>query len=138
MLSARISRIVMMVRGQEGLANAVNFYHQAIGLSVVRVTDDWAELTSAASSAAAGTTPTPAATTTLNLRAVASESQVSTGYSPVVTFEVGDMDSAVASCVQHGGHLDGPIQYEAHGKIAALRSPDGHMLGLYEPTSPTG
>jgi len=119
-----------MVRGSEGLANAVNFYHRAVGFHVVRVTDEWAELSSSPSSA---TSAAPAPATTLNLRAVTSESQLSTGYSPVITVEVDAMDTTVASCVQMGGHLDGPIQYRAHGKVAAIRTPDGHVLGLYEP-----
>ncbi|ONK75830.1 uncharacterized protein A4U43_C03F21010 [Asparagus officinalis] len=32
-----------------------------------------------------------------------------------------------------GAELDGPIKHEIHGKVAALRCIDGHMLGLYEP-----
>ena len=27
-----------------------------------------------------------------------------------------------------------PSADPAHGKVAALRSPDGHMIGLYEPS----
>jgi len=117
---ARLSRVVLMLRGPEGVAKAADFYHKAIGLPVVRVTNEWAEL-----SAGPGMT--------LNLQAVATEPQLSTGYSPLLTLEVENMDDIVAKCVQAGGHLDGPIQYPAHGKVAALRSPDGHMIGLYEP-----
>ncbi|KAL0379446.1 UNVERIFIED_CONTAM: hypothetical protein Sangu_0008900 [Sesamum angustifolium] len=29
--------------------------------------------------------------------------------------------------------LDGPIKHEIHGKVAAMRCADGHVLGLYEP-----
>jgi predicted enzyme related to lactoylglutathione lyase len=47
--------------------------------------------------------------------------------------QVHDLDSVVAAAVQAGAHLDGPIQYPAHGKIASLRTPDGHMVGLHEP-----
>jgi len=45
------------------------------------------------------------------------------------------MDSVIATSVQMGGNLDGPIQYPAHGKVATMRTPDGHMIGLYEPAS---
>ena len=31
-----------------------------------------------------------------------------------------------------------PIQYPIEGKIAAVRSPDGHMIGLFESAQPTG
>lgn len=129
---ARLARIVLMVRGSEGIASAVNFYRAALGLQVHRVTDDWAELTSPTRSA--GDHSAPAAAVTLSLQAVHSnESQLSTGYSPWITFEVDEMDQTVAAAVQAGAHLDGPIQYPAHGKVAVLRSPDNHMIGLYEP-----
>ena len=48
------------------------------------------------------------------------------------------MDATSAKCVQLGGQLDGPIQYPAHGKVAALRTPDGHMIGLQEPVREEG
>ena len=35
-----------------------------------------------------------------------------------------------------GASLDGPIKYPEHGKVASLRAPDGHMIGLYEPSDP--
>jgi catechol 2,3-dioxygenase-like lactoylglutathione lyase family enzyme len=119
---ARLSRLVLTVRGPEGLSKAVEFYHRALGLPVVRVTDEWAELSAGP-------------TVTLNLQATSTEGQLSQGYSPIISFSVEDMDTTVAACVQAGAHLDGPIQFPAHGKVAALRSPDGHMIGLYEPSS---
>lgn len=120
-VGTRLSRILLMVRGSEGINRAVDFYHKGLGLAVVRHTDDWAELLTANHMA-------------VNLKAVDSEAQLSTGYSPLLSFEVSDMDTVVSTCAQLGGHLDGPIQYPAHGKVAALRSPDGHMIGLYEPS----
>lgn len=42
------------------------------------------------------------------------------------------MDSTVPRLVSLGAVLDGPIRYEPYGKVAAVRSPDGHMVGLYE------
>ena len=117
---ARFARAVLMVRSQQ-LPQATEFYHAALGLQVLRVTDEWAELVADNDMH-------------LSLQAVTTEPQVSTGYSPILNFEVDDMDTTVAKCVQMGGNLDGPIQYPAHGKVAVLRSPDGHMIGLYEPS----
>ncbi len=111
---ARFSRIVLMVRPGDGLLKATEFY-QALGLTLSRATDEWADLGM------------------LCLHTATSEAQVSTGYSPLLQFQVQDMDTTIAKCVQLGGQLDGPIQYPAHGKVAALRSPEGHMIGLYEP-----
>lgn len=128
-VGARLSRVVLMVRGSEGIASAVQFYHSVLGLHVHRITDDWAELSSSSGDGTAGD-----ASVTLSLQAVHSnESQLSIGYSPWITFEVAAMDQTVAAAVQAGAHLDGPIQYPAHGKVAMLRSPDNHMIGLYEP-----
>jgi predicted enzyme related to lactoylglutathione lyase len=128
----RLGRIVLMVRGSEGLAKAVSFYNGALGLSVSRMTDDWAELRCGTMSSSSHDS------ISITLQAVYSEPQLSTGYSPLLSFEVADMDSVVSRCAQMGGHLDGPIQYPAHGKVAALRSPDGHMIGLYEANKPLG
>ena len=71
----------------------------------------------------------------LSIQSVESEAQLSVGYSPFLNFNVDDMDMIVARCVQMGANLDGPIQYPAMGKVAALRTPDGNMIGLYEPTT---
>nr|CAD1822251.1 unnamed protein product [Ananas comosus var. bracteatus] len=55
------------------------------------------------------------------------------GYSSMLSFTVADINSTVAKLMALGAELDGPIRYEIHGKVAALRCIDGHMLGLYEP-----
>ena len=57
------------------------------------------------------------------------------GYSPFLSLDVDDMDTAVAICAQMGANLDGPVRYPAHGKDATLRALDGHMIGLYKPTT---
>lgn len=118
---AQLSRLVLLVRGTEGVSSAVYFYHKAVGLSIVRATDEWAELTAGPG-------------VTLHIKAAHTEQQLSVGYSPWITFEVDNMDQTVAACAQAGGALDGPIQYPAYGKIAVLRTPDNHMIGLYEPS----
>eukprot|EP00977_Amphora_coffeiformis_P008079 scaffold1808_cov158-Amphora_coffeaeformis.AAC.3 len=118
MLSTRLSRIVLMVRGNEGVVAATNFYHKALGLSVQRVTDEWAEIHVGSGSDSL----------TLHLQATYAEGSLSTGYSPLLTFEVANMDETITACAQAGAHLDGPIQYPAYGKVASLRAPDGHMI----------
>eukprot|EP00531_Pseudo-nitzschia_arenysensis_P019895 CAMPEP_0116141676 /NCGR_PEP_ID=MMETSP0329-20121206/14505_1 /TAXON_ID=697910 /ORGANISM="Pseudo-nitzschia arenysensis, Strain B593" /LENGTH=133 /DNA_ID=CAMNT_0003636867 /DNA_START=183 /DNA_END=584 /DNA_ORIENTATION=- len=128
---AHLSRIVLMVRSGQGLANALEFYSSGLGLQVVRATDEWADLRTRPPSTSE--TANQQQSLSICLRAVTSEAQITTGYSPLLQFQVENMDEVVARCVQLGGNLDGPIQYPAHGKIAALRSPDGHMIGIYEP-----
>lgn len=141
----RFSRAMIMVRGAEGVASSVNFYQNGLGMNIVRHTDDWAELVCGISSSAklssydddslddSATLSSDIENFRLSIKAVGSEAQLSTGYSPFLTFDVDDMDSTIARCAQLGAHLDGPIQYPAHGKIATMRAPDGHMIGLYEP-----
>lgn len=135
----RFGRVVLMARGAEGVANSVNFYQNALGLTVIRHTDDWAELACAIGGVGSGeqqggsSSATGGSAFRLTIRSVESEAQLSAGYAPILTFDVDDMDGTVARCAQMGGKLDGPIQYPAHGKVAALRAPDGYMIGLYEP-----
>lgn len=75
----------------------------------------------------------------------------------MLQFEVDDLDGAVQAALMMGASLDGPIKYPLHGKarclgaigivhasvtplaspllqIATVRSPEGHMVALYEPS----
>ena len=144
-IGVRFGRALIMVRGSTGVAAAVNFYQNGLGMAVVRHTDDWAELTCPVGPSSSNTnikntnnnddTDPPTQTNFhLSIQSSDSEAQLSAGYSPFLNFDVDDMDMIVARCVQMGANLDGPIQYPAMGKVAALRAPDGHMIGLYEPT----
>jgi catechol 2,3-dioxygenase-like lactoylglutathione lyase family enzyme len=131
----RLARIVLTVRGSEGVAQAAHFYHQALGLPLVRLTDDWAELQLTPPSSSLHSNGTTSPPMTLHVQAVTHEAALSTGYAPILTFEVASVAETIAQCVQLGAHMDGPIQHPAHGTVAALRTPQGHMLGLYEPPS---
>mmetsp|Transcript_4065 Transcript_4065/g.8495 ORF Transcript_4065/g.8495 Transcript_4065/m.8495 type:complete len:134 (+) Transcript_4065:26-427(+) len=122
MASVRFGRALLMVRGIPIPQSSINFYASGIGLRLHCKTEEWADLY------------TTDGNFRLTLRAVdSSESHLSTGYSPLLSFDIENMDSTISRCVQLGAHLDGPIQYPAHGKVAAIRTPDGHMIGLYEP-----
>lgn len=125
-----------MVRpGEQGLTRALEFYTNGLGLHLVRMTDEWAELHTHTTTTTATSSDTTS-TLSICLQVVTSEAQVTTGYSPLLQFQVDNMDHVIATCVQLGAQLDGPIQYPAHGKMAALRSPgDGHMIGIYEPAA---
>eukprot|EP00638_Chattonella_subsalsa_P001512 CAMPEP_0117733820 /NCGR_PEP_ID=MMETSP0947-20121206/293_1 /TAXON_ID=44440 /ORGANISM="Chattonella subsalsa, Strain CCMP2191" /LENGTH=103 /DNA_ID=CAMNT_0005548455 /DNA_START=259 /DNA_END=570 /DNA_ORIENTATION=+ len=101
------------------MTEAIRFYEEGIGLPLKHKTDDWAEFNT-------GSTP-------FVLKGVNVESECSTGYSPLICFDVDDMDLVIQRVLPMGAHLDGAIQYPVHGKLAAIRSPDGHMIGLFEP-----
>lgn len=129
-IMSRLMRVVMMIRPSQSIAEVADFYHSSLGLPIRRLTDDWAELSLENNSNTGCDT-----STTIQLLRASSEAQASTGYSPILTLQVGNLDELIAQSCQKGAHLDGPIQYQQHGKTVALRTPDGHMIGLYEPNS---
>ncbi|KAM0939413.1 putative glyoxalase/Bleomycin resistance protein/Dihydroxybiphenyl dioxygenase [Dioscorea sansibarensis] len=98
---------------------AARFYSEGLDFTVNLCTLRWAELQSGS----------------LKLALMHSSSDVGSqkGYSSMLSFTVTDINSSVTKLMALGAELDGPIKYEIHGKVAALRCVDGHMLGLYEP-----
>ena len=126
----RFGRAILLTRGSEGVSRAIEFYGKGLGISLVRATDDWAELACDSCRDKLG------GSFRLTIKSVEHEAQLCKGYSPIISFDVDNMESVITRCVQMGATLDGPIQYPAHGKVAVLRSPDGHMIGLYEPSCP--
>mmetsp|Transcript_78 Transcript_78/g.160 ORF Transcript_78/g.160 Transcript_78/m.160 type:complete len:119 (+) Transcript_78:88-444(+) len=113
---AAVLRNIMLM--QRDVPKAAKFYSEGLGLAVTVCTDRWAELHSGG--------------TTIALKAVDSEAHCTTGYSPFLSFDVPDMDSKITHLISMGAVLDGPIKYPTHGKVAAMRAPDGHMFSLYE------
>jgi hypothetical protein len=142
----------------EGISSAVHFYNQCIGLPIHRVTQDSAELVLSSSSIGQqqheqeqqqqesfpdtslhmdnNNQNNHSNNIILTIRAIdGDESKLCTGYTPIITFEVQSIDTIISNCIQYGAQLDGPIQYPAYGKIASLRTPHGHIISLYEPTT---
>lgn len=120
---------------QRNVPAAAAFYEQGLGLIVTQCSDLYAELGDGLDENGRPVDPKDEKAkprTVLALKAVGNVSQLTTGYSPFVNFEVRDMDTAVNNMLRMGAELDGPIKYPPQGKVAALRGPDGHMLGLYE------
>lgn len=116
---ARLLSVVLLVRD---VSRCARFYREGLGL---------AELSRAPDGAFARLA-LPDGGATLDLRAASGEAQCCAGYSPLLAFGVDDMDEAVPRLLEMGATLDGSVRYEGYGKTAAVRSPDGHMVGLYE------
>ena len=93
---ARLTRTILFVRsnGGEALSKAIEFYQGALGLNVIRITDDWAELKDDHN-------------LSISIQAVPTEPQVSTGYSPILSFSVNDINTTITKCIQLGATLDG-------------------------------
>ncbi|CAG9464104.1 unnamed protein product [Pedinophyceae sp. YPF-701] len=108
---------------QRDVPRAAAFYGDGLGLDVIAVTRKYAELDAGGGARIA-------------LKHVDSEAQCTVGYSPFLNFAVPDVTAAVARLVSMGAVMDGAIKYQASGKLAALRGPDGHMIALFEPNGP--
>ncbi|XP_038996321.1 uncharacterized protein LOC120120868 [Hibiscus syriacus] len=98
---------------------AAKFYSQGLDFSVNICTLRWAELQSGPLKLALMQSPC--------------DNVMQNGHSSVLSFTVNDINSTVTKLMALGAELDGPIKYEIHGKVAAMRCIDGHMVGLYEP-----
>ncbi|KAF0901526.1 hypothetical protein E2562_003507 [Oryza meyeriana var. granulata] len=100
---------------------AARFYAEGLDFSVNVCTLRWAELQSG---------PLKLALMHTNDSNLASQRV----YSSMLSFTVPDINSTVTKLLSLGAELDGPIKHEIHGKVAAVRCIDGHMLGLFEPS----
>lgn len=98
---------------------AAKFYSQGLDFSVNICTLRWAELQSGPLKLALMQSP--------------SDNVKQNGYSSLLSFTVNDINGTVTKLMALGAELDGSIKYEIHGKVAAMRCIDGHMIGLYEP-----
>ncbi|KAI4976999.1 hypothetical protein ZWY2020_050606 [Hordeum vulgare] len=116
MAAATLRWVVQMHRD---VPRAARFYAEGLDFSVNACTLRFAELQSGPPSSAMHTNDSTLAT--------------QRAYSSMLSFTVPDITSTVTKLMSLGAELDGPIKYEVHGKVAALRCIDGHVLGLYEP-----
>ncbi|KAI5648919.1 hypothetical protein M9H77_34924 [Catharanthus roseus] len=107
---------------------AAKLYSDGLGFTVNVCTLRWAELELQPGPLKLALMQSPTATKSPN-----SENVVQKEYSSLLSFTVADISSTVTKLMALGAELDGPIKYEIHGKVAAMRCLDGHMLGLYEP-----
>jgi predicted enzyme related to lactoylglutathione lyase len=114
-----LRNIVLTVKNSQATAT---FFAEAIGMRVQHKNDNSVEL-----SQRDGMGPP------IIVMQAQSAATLSGGYSPLLNFDIDNMDSTVTKAINQGAILDGPIKYAAYGKIAALRSPDGHMIGIFEP-----
>ena len=117
-MAASLRHILLL---QRDVPAAAHFYKEGLGLTVSKiVTDKWAELDAGDGA------------TRITLLKAAEEAPLARGYSPILTFNVPDLDGTVLRLLRLGASMDGPIHFPVHGKVASLRAPDGQMVGLYE------
>jgi len=124
----------------ENLSTATYFYQTLFGLTIRRATDEWTEFQELP--LILQLVPTTTTTTLTSMTTGEGESNNNNdnnnnnnngNSSTLLQFIIPDMDRTVAHGLQLGAQLEGPIQYPAHGKVAVLTTPHGHLIGLYEP-----
>ncbi|EKX42364.1 hypothetical protein GUITHDRAFT_164159 [Guillardia theta CCMP2712] len=115
---ARLRSIMLLMLD---VPRTANFFREGLGCKVVMADDSFAEVQTGE--------------VNIMLKSVQSIAESTKGYSPFLNFEVDDIDGAISRLIYHGGSLDGPIKYPAHGKVAAVQAPCGHMISLFEPNS---
>jgi catechol 2,3-dioxygenase-like lactoylglutathione lyase family enzyme len=115
-MTAHFKHVMLMVKD---IPATVKFYSEGLGLQVKMASPGWAEL--------------DADGTTIALHAA---SEVNTGAdSPILSFHVEDVHGAIATLESMGAQLEGRIREPSFGKVAAVRTPDGHLLSLLQPAS---
>lgn len=117
----RFDSVMLLIRD---VTKSAKFYVDGLQFRVNHMSEHWAELQSGS--------------LRVSLNRVDGEAAVTAGYTPFMCFHVRNLDTTVYKLIELGAILDGPIKYPSHGKIATLRAPDGHMIGLFEPVVNAG
>jgi predicted enzyme related to lactoylglutathione lyase len=101
----------------EDVSATTEFYHKGLGLKIRTSTPTWAEL--------------EANGVTIALHSV--NGKVQTGGSPILSFHVEDVYTTIEDLEAMGAKLEGQVRQPPFGKVAAVRTPDGHLLSLLQP-----
>ena len=115
-MAAEFKHVMLMVRD---VPAAVKFYSEGLGLPVKVATPGWGEVD------ANGTT----------IAFHAAESDADVGSSPILSFHVDDIHAVIATLESIGAKLEGRIREPSFGKVAAMSTPDGHLLSLLQPVA---
>jgi catechol 2,3-dioxygenase-like lactoylglutathione lyase family enzyme len=115
-MAAEFKHIMLMVKS---VPTSLKFYSEGLGLPVKMSSPGWAEL--------------DANGTTIALHAA--ESNADTGSSPILSFHVDDIQGTITALEQLGASLEGRIREPSFGKVAAVRTPDGHLVSLLQPVA---
>jgi len=86
------------------LERSARFFSEGLGLTIASTTSSHIHLQGQNSP-------------TVELHQSPSEAHCSTGFSPMITFTVDDMDSRVPRMIELGATLDGAVQYRTYGKV---------------------
>ena len=127
MAAARLSTILVLVRD---VARGVKFYETLGCRAVGAVSEDEAQVSLGAPGAG---DDDDADELSLVLRRSDNEAQLSSGYTPLLLFNVSQVDEKIVRLLELGASLDGPIERAPEGTTATMRAPDGLMISIHEP-----
>ena len=115
-MTVQFRHIMLMVKD---VPAAAKFYNEGLDLEITKFSPNMAEL--------------DANGTKIIIHGV--EEDPTTGGSPILSFHVDDVHVAIAKLEALGGKLEGRIREPFFGKVAAVRSPEGHLLSLLQPAA---
>jgi predicted enzyme related to lactoylglutathione lyase len=113
-MPAQFKHVMLMV---PDVAASVKFFSEGLGLTVKMSSPGWAEL--------------DADGTTIALHLARGQQEVA--QSPILSFVVEDVVATVATLEELGATLNGEIREPSFGKVAAMNTPEGHMVSLLQP-----
>lgn len=114
-MTAKFKHVMLMVKN---VPAAVKFYSEGLGLTVKTSSPGWGEL--------------DADGTTIALHGAENPQG---GDSPILSFHVDDVYATIASLEEMGAKLEGRVREPSFGKVAAMRTPDGHLVSLLQPAA---
>lgn len=115
-MSAEFRHVMLMVKD---IPATVEFYREGLGLTVKMSSPGWAEL--------------DANGTTIALHAASENPEPC--HSPILSFHVDDVMGLLSKLEAMGAKLEGRVREPSFGKVAAVRTPDGHLLSLLQPAA---
>lgn len=113
-MPAQFKHVMLMV---PDVAASVKFFSEGLGLAVKMSSPGWAEL--------------DADGTTIAFHLARGQQEVA--QSPILSFVVEDVVATVAALEELGATLNGEIREPSFGKVAAMNTPEGHMVSLLQP-----
>lgn len=115
-MTAQFKYVMLMVKD---VPAAVKFFSEGLGLPVKVSSPGWGEV--------------DANGTTIAFHGAESDAQV--GSSPILSFNVDDIHAVIGNLENLGAKLEGNVREPSFGKVAAMRTPDGHLLSLLQPSA---
>lgn len=103
---------------EPNIPRAIDFYQRGLGATVRVATTSWAEL--------------QVGDATIALKQhVATDTSATNKGSPMLVFDVDNVQDRLTRMLDMGARMDGGVQYTLQGsKLAVVQSPSGHLVGI--------